>query len=815
MKCPELLSPAGSLTALQAAVGAGADAVYFGGQEFNARRSAANFSLEEIAEAVKLCRLFGVKTNLTLNTMIKDSEWKALMAYVDRVLPLGIDAVIVQDLGVARYIHEHFPEVALHASTQLAIMDAEGAEYLESLGFSRIVLARELSLEDIRKVREATSAELEVFIHGALCYSYSGRCLISSFHGGRSGNRGTCSQSCRLQYEVESLDSMSNSSGKKAAALQDGRLKPQTGYFMNLKDRAVYPLLTELIEAGVDSLKIEGRMKSPAYVAGVTAFYRRRLDDYCQNGSVSEPTDQEVDVLKQLFNRGEFTSGYLKTKAGMIEKFSPKNQGLEIGRVTHSKGNSKIIETRLTLHAGDELEIRHQGQSVPLRLSQSMLMQEKRAAFMTAKKISVGDKVYRIVDPELMHSLTEAALQLKTLPVQMEIFISPKEAMKLNVKSSGFTVEAEGQTAQPALTEGLTEATVREKLSRTGGTAFHVENPETDIIIHLQDRTFVRISDINVLRRQALTNLQEAMSCPRAIVKRDEPELIEAKRLDALHGDSDSDRKTKLEIELQNPIQLEAAMRVLKQETPRVPVTLVLALAGFAGKNPKALLAQTEGFQIRILLPPLSSCGRLKEQEALVDSLAAAGLTEFEAATLGQFAMIKRKGFSAFASPEMGVFNTKAAEFLEEETEGYFISRELTDGERKNIEKLPHSARVIYGRVPYMVSEQCLYKEAFGCHPRKEGHLSQVTEKTGIEAFKTEQGSEKMLLRSYCPNCMTVLYSEKPVALPRVMLQSRMNQRIIFTTESAGDVRSVLNYYLGASPKIPDGTEGHERKGVT
>ena len=240
---PEILAPAGNLACLKAAVAAGADAVYFGGQAFNARRSAGGFTAEDVKEAVRLCRMRGVKTNLTLNTLIKQREWPSFLAYIDEILPLGIDNVIVQDPGVAMLVHERYPQVAIHASTQMAVQDLDGVLYLKNLGFSRVVLAREVTLDEIRKIHQATDVELEVFVHGALCYSYSGRCLMSSFHGGRSGNRGACAQPCRMAYQA---------GGKE-------------GYFMNLKDLCGAYHLQELIEAGVASLKIEGRLKSEAF----------------------------------------------------------------------------------------------------------------------------------------------------------------------------------------------------------------------------------------------------------------------------------------------------------------------------------------------------------------------------------------------------------------------------------------------------------------------------------------------------------------------------------------------------------------------
>jgi len=289
VKKPELLSPAGSLAALRAAVAAGADAVYFGGNEFSARANAKNFTRDELKYAISLCRERGVKTNITANTLVLDKELSSWLEYAEFLWQAGADAMIVADLGAAAELHRRIPEFALHASTQAGICDVGGAKLAADMGFSRVVLSRELDSGDIRKITERCGIETEMFIHGALCVSVSGQCLFSSMVGGRSGNRGECAQPCRLAYN-------------------------NGGYLLSLKDCCIAEHIPEVLTLGVSSLKIEGRMKPPEYVYGVTKIYRRLLDEG------RAPERKELSELEACFSRSGFTDAYYTggSHAGML-----------------------------------------------------------------------------------------------------------------------------------------------------------------------------------------------------------------------------------------------------------------------------------------------------------------------------------------------------------------------------------------------------------------------------------------------------------------------------------------------------------------
>lgn len=328
-KLPELLAPAGDMECLYAAVAAGADAVYLGGKRFGARAFAKNFDIDELKSAVRYSHLHGVKLYVTLNTLIEDKEMADAVEYAAELYRIGVDALIVADLGVISAINRHIPDMELHASTQMSVHNTPGAEAAASLGISRVVPARELSLPDIKSIVENSPCEVEVFLHGALCVCHSGQCLFSSLVGGRSGNRGECAQPCRLPFN----------NGK---------------YILSLKDLSLSDHIKELIESGVASLKIEGRMKSPEYVFTVTHAYRQMLDEY-RNAS-----RQENELLKRAFSRGGFTDGYFvgKTERGMtgIRTEEDKQQTKLMGRTDFAPEKTPV-RARVRLALGEPSEM--------------------------------------------------------------------------------------------------------------------------------------------------------------------------------------------------------------------------------------------------------------------------------------------------------------------------------------------------------------------------------------------------------------------------------------------------------------------------
>ena len=314
----ELLSPVGDFDCLKAAVQNGANCVYFGANLFSARAYAKNFNDEELKNAIEYCKIRGVKTNLTLNILIKDDELKQAFELAKKAYEFGIDAIIVQDLGLAKMLIKAFPDLPIHGSTQMSVHNLQGALELQELGFSRVVLSRELSIEEIEYICQNSTIEIECFIHGALCISYSGQCLFSSIIGGRSGNRGTCAQGCRLPYEL----------------IENENTVLDKGYLLSTRDLCSLDYIPRLINCGVTSFKIEGRMKSPEYVATVTKIYRKYID-LALSGKpyIIDETDRKN--LMQVFNRGNFSSGHLDThpNRNLIFTEKPNNMGLFLGQI--------------------------------------------------------------------------------------------------------------------------------------------------------------------------------------------------------------------------------------------------------------------------------------------------------------------------------------------------------------------------------------------------------------------------------------------------------------------------------------------------
>ena len=339
----DLLSPVGDFDCLKAAVQNGANSVYFGANLFSARAFASNFDLDELKNAIQYARIRGVKTNLTLNTLIKNDEFEDAFNLAKKAYEFGIDAIIVQDLGLAKMLIKSFPDLAIHASTQMSVHNLQGVLELQELGFKRVVLSRELSIGEIEYICRNSNVEIECFIHGALCISYSGQCLFSSMIGGRSGNRGKCAQPCRLPYKLLENNSVIDS-----------------GYLLSTRDICGLDFIPDMINAGVTCLKIEGRMKKPEYVATVTRIYRKYID----LAESSEPyvvDDADRKILMQAFNRGSFSCGHLSNEPNkkLVFKDKSDNMGLFLGKVEKYNSNKGYITVKLNepIEVGDTVAL--------------------------------------------------------------------------------------------------------------------------------------------------------------------------------------------------------------------------------------------------------------------------------------------------------------------------------------------------------------------------------------------------------------------------------------------------------------------------
>lgn len=497
IKKVELLAPVGSMESLYAAVQNGADAVYLGGKLFSARQYASNFDYEELKEAVEYCHLRNVKVYVTVNVLIDDGEMKKTLDYIKYLYDINVDGLIVQDLGLSHMVRKIFPRFELHASTQMTINNLPGAIFLKNLGFKRVVLARETPLEEIRKIHENVDIELEAFVHGALCVSYSGQCLMSSILGGRSGNRGKCAQPCRMPYSI-----VDYSNGKIAFSEWDKK------YVLSPKDLNTLEKIYELINAGVVSLKIEGRMKRPEYVATVVKMYRKVLD----LGIDSLNEEEKKDVI-QIFNRG-FTKGISFGDFGrkFISYDRPDNRGVLAGRVVKIDKNNLYIKLDIEVEKGDGIELSTaKGQTIGTVLNNGGL----KGQILKINKINnvqIGSKVYRTSSVKLLEKARQSyERENKKFPIDIYVDISIGKPARLRVKYNDNMLEiTSDHIVEEAKKVSLTGERVLEQLSKLNDTVYFIDN----IKINLEENSFMPVSTINDLRRQAIERLDKLRLTP-------------------------------------------------------------------------------------------------------------------------------------------------------------------------------------------------------------------------------------------------------------------------------------------------------------
>ena len=502
---PEILAPAGKTESLKAAVKAGCDAVYLAGDSFGARAFAGNFNKEELLEAIDYCHLFNVKVYLTVNTLFKDFELEMLNDYIRPFYKEGLDAVLVQDMGVFKKLKEEFPTLPLHASTQTSITTPEGARLFKNLGFERIVPARELSLEEIKVIKKNVDIEIETFVHGAMCFSYSGRCLFSSFLGGRSGNRGRCAQPCRKIYEI---------SGSKE-------------YIMSLKDMCALESVPELIEAGIDSFKIEGRMKNPAYVFSAVSAYKKARDLYYEIGKTAcdfspyEKEKYENEILKlkkelsDIYNRGGFSKGYYFEHNGkdMLSLRRPNHEGVLVGKVKKVSKPLIFIEAKEKINKQDVLEIRPLKKGISktedlveitsnAECDKEDIISLKGKEF---KKINPGADVFRTRNNELIDKIEEAIKSDKNISANALVRAKIGVPLSIKIYDDEDEIEVFSDICEAAAKSPVTEKEIEEKVIKTKGSLV-----ELKVNVEADENVFVPLSKINNLKREAIEKFKKA-----------------------------------------------------------------------------------------------------------------------------------------------------------------------------------------------------------------------------------------------------------------------------------------------------------------
>jgi putative protease len=507
MKRIELLAPAGSMEALVAAVENGADAVYLGGNMFSARQYANNFTIEELKKAVDYAHERSVKIYVAVNTLLTNDEIKDLIPYLYQLAEVHIDAIIVQDLGVASIIKNCLPQMELHASTQMAVHNSQGVKYLEKMGFTRVVLAREVSFENINLIKHNSSLELETFVHGALCVAYSGQCLMSSMIGGRSGNRGRCAQPCRLKY------SLVDSKGKLIIYLNN-----LGEHLLSPKDLKMIQHIPELVNAGIVSFKIEGRMKRPEYVATVVRNYRQAIDSYYENSTRFNVSKKMEKELEQIFNRG-FTTGYYFINQGknLMSYKRPNNRGLLLGRIINIEKGFITVRLVEPLSVGDGYEVwvskggRIAGEVKEIIYKGKKIknaVPDQEVAIKVSGKPQIGDRVFKTHDIKIIDRARESYMSpkiMRKINLYLNVVIEEGEKIRISARDGdGYLLSITGDyIVEKAQKHPLNNDILWKQFSRLGNTPFRL----VDLQVSLNDELMVPISELNKLRHQVVDGL--------------------------------------------------------------------------------------------------------------------------------------------------------------------------------------------------------------------------------------------------------------------------------------------------------------------
>jgi len=702
------LAPAGSWLALAAAIENGADAVYLGGPAFNARHSAENFTVDMIKKAVEYAHLRDVKLYVTVNTLLHSHEINPVLDYVFELYNLDVDAVILQDLGLLNLLRELLPDLTIHASTQMTVHNIDGVELLAQQGVKRVVLARELALEEIDTIVKNVSIELEMFVHGALCYSYSGQCLFSSLVGGRSGNRGRCAQPCRLPYSLYSE--------------RGGQYVREGKYLLSPSDLALIDYLPALNDIGVKSLKIEGRMKRPEYVAVVTRSYRQILDHISNH---SRQSDSEV--LKQemaaIFNRN-FTPGYLDSR--VLRRLSiqrPNNRGVYIGKVVSQNSDGRTtIRLHQPLSIGDGVEI-----WVPQGKSPAFTVERMEVNGRTAnsavsgdlvvlqvdEKVGNHDQVFKTHDDSLLRSVQASfeRFEYPQIPVDVHVYLTKDKPMRV-VYRTDHGHEATTQTVSPAESaqqKPLDETTLADKLGRLGNTPYKLRY----LTMLGEDSLIVPFSEINQVRRDAVKQLNESI-----IVRN--PRQIGAAQFYAekknylatalIKQTKDRNRLPQLRVIVSS---IEAARQAVAAGADRVYLTLE-GLGTHKRPCPDEIKeleqqASGQGCEIVPALPRILKPGDQFDYTRLIEE---SGCTQVMAGDLGGINWCRSSGLEFWADYSLNILNPITLKQLKAwGAKGGCASPELKLSQLRQFPDLSAVELLVYGEIILMVSQTCVLYE--------------------------------------------------------------------------------------------------------
>ncbi|MBP3338830.1 MAG: U32 family peptidase [Lachnospiraceae bacterium] len=788
----ELLAPAGSFDALKAAVSAGCDAVYVGGNMFGARAFANNFSNEELIEAIDYCHLYGKQLYLTVNTLLKNKEIdENLYSYIKPLYEGGLDAVIVQDLGVLKFIKTNFPNLDIHASTQMTVLGSEFADELRKLGVSRVVTPRELSLKEINNIYEKTGLEIETFVHGALCYCYSGQCLLSSLIGARSGNRGKCAQPCRLPYSV-------NDSKRE--------------YYLSPKDLCALNILPDLLENGVFSLKIEGRMKNPEYVATVTSIYRKYIDMYEKYGRVGyKVATEDLDRLLDIYNRGGFTDGffYKQNSKDIIYTKRPNHMGVLAGTINSVKNDTIYFKSQIKLNKNDVLEIKlKNNEYISFNLGADYEAGKDCIGYLYKKNVrninDLGDtSIYRTKNNAWSQCIQEKYLSNdildNKLKINAEMMLQKDKPIVLKLSYNGLEVEYVSEIPSKALNKAVDKETVLKQLNKTGNEHFAFEN----IDISLDDGLFIPMGQLNNIRREGLALFEKA--------------YLNAFKRQEVNNDVTIE---KICYEINENIEFSASVYNIEQ------LNIVLEYDEISN------VYVEQAFNSYDTLNSMCSMIHNSGKKAIL-SLAHITRDKFDSDFINNKSFYQENNFDGFMfrnietyfllknnkiSMKKVVFDSNIYTFNNYSYDYYkSIGADiLTASYEHNINELKDMNKYnleinAYGHIPVMLSANCVQKTAGKCNKDNINSNAYIVLKDRMNA--------KFKVINNCRYCYNIIYSDIPLCaideMSTLIENDIKNFRLNFTIEDSNETKSVLDGFI--KNKVPlniDYTKGHLKRGV-
>lgn len=782
MKKVEILAPAGSMESLIAAMNKGADAVYLGGNKFSARAYASNFDNDNMIKAVDYVHSYGAKVYVTLNTILKENEIEEAVRYVGFLYEIGVDAIILQDLGLFKRIKEDYPDFEIHASTQMTIHNGEGALFFKERGFHRIVLSRELSVDEVKYISKDLGIETEIFVHGALCISYSGQCLMSSMIGGRSGNRGRCAQPCRMEYTLKG-----NTSGERKA------------YLLSPKDTCTIEDMKDIIDSGTYSLKIEGRMKRAEYVAGVVENYKNAVEKELYNTEYNVSKGKRE--LLQLFNRGGFSKAYLHKNVGMdMMSFKhPRNTGVPLGKI--EKNGEIVLKEDIAL--GDGFRFRESGFSINKIITNGKEVKEAKRGervkiFPTAYK--VGDEIFKSLDKKLFDSLEDSIKPYnRKISLKANVTFKVAEPLRISIEYNDKNYEFLGEVVEKPEKRPLEKDRVIDSLCKSGESAFKID----EIKFEAFEDGFIRVSDLNNLRREALEGVQKSIT---KSFRRKRPE-----KLDKIDNIKSNDISLDIIYQCITREQLDT----LIEEGVKDIIVDVFNRDKDAIKV-KDLIEVSKNKELNIYLKvPNIIKSEFNNVINIIEKVKEyiKGIVTVNVGIISNY----QDEMIIIGDYKLNIINSEALKFYQNEIDIPTLSLELNRKEIKNMLKgnKGNVQGIIYGKTELMISEYCPIGSTFG---EKSSCSDCNLACTRDEFTLIDRMNEKfrvmtdIFCRSYILNPHPLNLIEEKDDLKNLGVNSF---RVEFRDESSNEVKKVLRMIRGEEKVNTNNyTKGHYRRGI-